>query len=215
MRALASALTVMAFTMAHGAAAVVPGAGTSATVPAMPAANKAMKSVEATDARREPSHAQRNMLIRLEYLGAFGPDELVHYATTILPDRSAITIGTSGSSGSISCCDRVRKKVLSIDEYTALVKQLDATGLSRMQPLYPWPPDSSVVTITLIDEPSAFYHVSFSDSSCGADGSAAPARTHGIPSDPLEQICKLASKIQHVTGADNWHRDTVGKARQR
>jgi len=198
MRTLAPILAAMALTMAIGPATGAAAPSEPAIVPTKAAAHNAMKSAEAAGAPREFSHAHRNILIRLEYLGGSSADGFVHYAATILPDRSVTVIGTNESSHSTDCCDLVRKRTLSVVEYDTLVRQLDATKLSRHQSVYPWPPDSSTVTITLVDEPFDFHHVTFTDAACD------PSRTTWRGPNRLDQICKLTTLIQHVTGADEW-----------
>jgi hypothetical protein len=152
----------------------------------------------------EFSHAHRNILIRLEYNGGYSVDGPSNYTVTILADRSVTFVGIDGASRSIACCELVQKKTLSVSDYDELIKQVDATGLSRMKSIYPMPPDVSTKTITLVDEPFDFYHVVFSDFDCAGDLRKTYAGRGETASLPPEGLCKLGLKIQKLTGADKW-----------
>ena len=133
--------------------------------------------------------------------GSGGP---THFTATLLSDHSATVIGTDPERPSSSCCEFVKRKVLSVGDYDELVMQLDAAKLSQMKPVYAWAPDAPVVTITLVDEPFDIFQIAFSDRNCQADKGKKSPRVHGAPPLPPQELCKLEKKIRQLAGTDPW-----------
>jgi hypothetical protein len=195
--------------------------------------DRTAEKVQRPDTNEAPTR-QEDFAFRLQRTtdGRGGPD----YTVTVLGDRSVTFVAHDRSSRTPDCCNLVKKKTLSINDYSMLVKQVEAMQFFKLDNIYSSPVlDARGVRITVLGPddvhtvlryavPCETEYRKFEEKSLMVERQKVVAKKEsrtskkraidyddafkGITPAP-DSLCKLELMIDYMTNADKWEQQNL------
>ena len=183
------------------------------------------KEIARRQSLHNPVNDQHDMVIRLERTPCFGPCPI--YSVTVLGDRTVTFVSHDPAARVVddpeshiginwSCCDLVRKKILSLRDFNRLETQIEGMDFFKLNENYSAQvTDLPSVRITVI-APWGVHSVRRYAVPCQTeyrkimatkDDPGINSYLRNIPPPP-DSLCKLESMIDRLTGADKWGEET-------